>query len=147
MTLARTPAALVYVPTLDMTTLATVEGVPQPGTAPPLFVEALRGQPLTAYPVAKLLREGHAAVLHRDDDLDLIPAQQQVLEMLGVETMGFVASQPVEGWLLVASFGDPRRREFGYRLLAGVQSILDRRAAELHELQALCEKEGGSATS
>ncbi|MBX7161217.1 MAG: hypothetical protein K1X95_13085 [Acidimicrobiia bacterium] len=130
--------SMVFVPSRDMSELAHAMGRPrnQMGSA---YAEGLVGLPLAALPIADLLLGGHAAVMHRDDDMSLLPGQPEVMALLGVETIGVVASTAqlagsATPWGIAASFTYPDRIQPDLGSVTTVRKLLDADTADIFAL-------------
>lgn len=129
---------VVFLPSRDMSKLEFALGLPR-NTMGSKYSEGLIGIPLMALPVAKFLLEGHSAALHRDDDIALLPGQPEVMPLLGVETIGMVASTPFttgtdRTWSVAASFTYPDRVDPDSSSVGTVRKLLDADAPDLFSL-------------
>lgn len=130
--------SVMFLPSRDMGVVAHAMGVPcnRNGAT---YSEGLVGLPLAALPVADLLLGDHAAVLHRDDDISLLPGQPEVMALLSIETIGVVASNEhrhgeARPWRVAASFSYPDRIQPDLASVATVRKLLDADAADLFSL-------------
>lgn len=130
--------SVVFLPARDLTTVEHALGLPR-NPMGARYAEGLVGLPLAALPVVSLLRDGHVAVMHRDDDLCLVPGQAEVMSLIGVETIGMVASSrgsagPERSWRVAASFTYPDRIQPDLGSVTTVRKLLDADAADLYSL-------------
>lgn len=130
--------SVVFMPARDMSTIEHAIGLPRTPMGG-RYAEGLIGLPLAALPVADLLLGGHAAVMHRDDDLCLLPGQPEVMSLLGVETIGMVASSAErlvsgQAWGIAASFTYPDRVQPDLASVTTVRKLLDADTTDLYAL-------------
>lgn len=135
MDVTRADGATAFMPSLDSRVLAFVAGLAR-NRAAERYASGLLGISVDAVPVLRLLAEGHAAVLHREDDLPLLPGQREVLMLLGIETLSLVPSNPVSGWRYGVTFSHDAILDVEVETLVTVQKILDRSAPDIRRLIA-----------
>lgn len=130
--------SVVFLPSREMAAVEHALGRPcnQNGTR---YAEGLVGLPLAALPVTDLLLGDHAAVLHRDDAISLLPGQPEVMALLGIETIGVVASTAhhydlANPWRAVASFSYTDRLQPDLASVVTVRKLLDADAADIYSL-------------
>lgn len=133
--------SVLFLPSRDMATVAHAMGLPrnQMGAH---YSEGLVGLPLAALPITALLLGDHVAVLHRDDDMLLLPGQPEVMALIGVETIGAVAStahryDDTHLWRLAVSFTYADRIQPDLTSITTVRKLLD---ADAHDIYLLAER-------
>lgn len=136
-------ASMLFLPARDMATIAHAVGLPHNQMAAH-YSEGLVGLPLAALPITALLRGDHVAVLHRDDEMSLLPGQPEVMALLGVETIGVLSStarrfEEAHAWRFAASFTYAERIQPDLTSVTTVRKLLDADSHDLYSLAARSE--------